>query len=456
MEVNITGYPEQMRFIQSEALELAFIAGLGSGKTHAGTEKMLDRLLKNPGAAAIVTAPSYRVMEMATMPKYDLIFPPELVKRKKTRPHPQWTLRNGCVIYFFSTDNPESIVGGEIAFAHMDEASLSPHLSYVNVKKRMRQTDINGVPYPYQLWITTTPKQLNWVYNEFGPDAPEARELFQASTTDNIYRTPQEIAAYIDKLGLSEREYEQEIEGKFVLLAGDGLFKPEDLDKQLKNCGEYEDVRDNGQVIIYRSPIIGVRYVAGADCADAGGEGVNNMVVLDPQTGSEVAEVYADTPPDKFAQLCYNLGIEYNNALFAPERNGTVGGRVIQKLIDMEYPNLYMDERGKHGWYTHSTATPPKVDRLTMLKEYEEAVRTRQTVIRSSDAIGEMSTFVRDKSGKYIHIENRRDDRIFARAIAWQMRKYVRTGKKGFQSFRRRQSSYSVRNNAPTRAMIWS
>ncbi len=443
-EIKIEGYPLQMEFITDTSNEAAFVAGVGAGKTHAGALKMLDRLLNNPGASGLVTFPSYRIGQMATIEKYGQVFPQEIIKSQRARPYPVWELITGGSIYFFSTDNPNSIVGGEVAFVHMDEASLSLHQAYMNCKKRMRQRDKSGVAFPYQLWVTTTPKQLNWVYLEFGPDAPKEHKLFQASTRDNLYRDRVEIEEYIQKMGLSEREVGQEIEGKFEILAGDCLFKKEDLEKQLHFCNETIETRNGGQITIYKEPVVGVKYVAGADCYDGGGAGANCCIIMDKQTGDEVAEIYSDTSADKFSSLIFDLCSEYNNALVAPERNGTVGGIVITKLSEMGYPNIYIDDKGKMGWYTSTAAIPPKIDRLNMLKEYEEAVRLRQTVIRSSDAIGEMSTFVKDKTGKrYQHLEGRKDDRVMARAICWQVRKTPLPSKGGFGSVMRLSSTYA-------------
>ena len=189
-EVSLEGYAQQVRLLDSTSDEIAFVAGIGAGKTHVACQKMFKHLiLENPGASAIVTAPNYRIMEMATLPKYDQIFPSELIKRRKTRPYPVWELHNGGKIYFYSTDNPETIVGGEVAFVHMDEASLSPYLAYVNCKKRMRQRDKDGNVYPYQLWISTTPRQLNWIYLQFGPESPDNHVVGATTALVSTIRT---------------------------------------------------------------------------------------------------------------------------------------------------------------------------------------------------------------------------------------------------------------------------
>jgi len=425
IKISITDdYHEQYGFIRDEHYASAFIAGLGSGKTHGGALKSLVYCLANPGARGIVTAPTYRVLvELATIPTYLKVFPQELIKEARYAQHPRWKLTNGCEIFFFSTDKPETIIGAEIAFSHMDEGGSSPYLAYKNIRARMRQRRADGTPFPYQLWVSSTPRQLNWMYKEFAQQERADYKIFQASTLENIYMD--DVEAYVNRLGYHGKEYEQNILGRFMSLAGDSLFGANFLEARLTDCLDPIEQRENGIIQIWKQPVVGTEYIAGADCADEGGGGVNCMIIMDRQ-GEEVAEIWGDIAADRFALLCNNLGREYNDALFAPERNSFAGGVVTTKLQELHYPKLYRDDKGHIGWYTFPKATPPKVGRPQMLGEYEEAVRLRQTIIRSSDAIGEMSTFVRGEgdTDKYKHMAECRDDRVMARAICWQMRKH--------------------------------
>jgi len=439
-QIEIHGYKQQMEFIKSPSVETAFIAGLGSGKSHAGAQKALSFCLANPGSWGIVTAPQNRILEIATLPTYDKVFPNEFVLSKKARPHHEWRLVNGCRIFFWSTDKPETISGAELAWSHMDEGSLSPYLAYVNIKKRLRQRDGNGKDYPYRLWITTTPRQLNWLYKELTKDNSHIQWI-NASTRDNIYLD--NVEEYINRMGLTGKDYEQDIEGKFVLLSGDCLFTQETLDMQLTNCYDPIEIRDNGMTQIWRQAIVGVNYVAAADCADEGGGGVNCLVILDPQSNDVMAEINADIPADKFALMCNDLLKEYYNPLFAPERNGTVGGIVITKMQALEYPNLYKDHKDKVGWYTVPTGSPPVVSKFQMLQELEEDWRLRRWVERSTDAIGEASTLIREEGTKYKPRAGYRDDRIMARAICNQLRKVKKHKKAEFHVFQRERSSYT-------------
>ena len=451
--IDISKYKKQEDFILDTHFGVGFIGGWRSGKTYGGGIKSFKYILENPYACGLIIGPNYGILERAILPTYEEIFPPEIIKKKTTRPPIKWVGKRSApfTLYFCSADKPENLACGEIAFSQIDEGSKSPLMAYRFMRSRMSQKTPQGLHYPYQFWVTTTPNQLNWVYKEIIISPDPNITCYVASTLENKYLNVDGfdstddagVLAYLQRTGMVEgtKEYDQNILGKASILTGECLFSAEDLERQLPDCLEPLEVRNNGYVLIYKEPVVGVHYIAGADCADEGGEGVNNLVILDPQTGDEVAEIYADIPADKFAEMSAELCSEYNNALLAPERNG-IGNAVIQKLRDIGYSNLYKDDKGRDGWYTSTNALPPKVDRLTMLKEYEEAVRLRRTVIRSSDAIGEMSTFARNEKGKYKHLHGCMDDRVMSRAICWQLRKVRPRSTLGFASFKRLATTY--------------
>lgn len=410
------------------------MAGVGSGKTHAGAQKALIYNIQHKGAWGIVTAPQNKILEIATIPTYLKVFPPEMILKQRNRPHPEFELVNGGRIFFWSTDKPETIAGAEMAWSHMDEGSLSPYQAYINIKKRLRQRDVSGQAYPYRLFITTSPRQLNWLYHEI-TKVGSPIHMFNASTFDNIYMDNR--VDYVNSLGLQGKAYEQEIEGKFVMLTGDCLFPTAILEERLNDVLPPIRVAEDGYALIWKEPIVGGVYIAGADCADEGGGGVNDLIIMDAQTGEEVVEMNADIPADEFAVRSKRILEEYGSPLFAPERNGSAGGVVVTKFQDMGYQHLYKDHLGKFGWYTTNMAAFPKVSRYTMLLEYEEAVRHRATIIHSAEAISEMSTFIRQEGDIYQPRQGCRSDRIMSRAICWQMRKERVRHTLGFTSIQR-------------------
>jgi hypothetical protein len=191
----------------------------------------------------------------------------------------------------------------------------------------------------------------------------------------------------------------------------------------------------NGLVQWWKEPVPGVRYIAGADCADEGGEGVNYLIIQNAQTGEDVLQVWGDIPADSFAELCDKYCRWFNNALLAPERNG-VGNTVISVLKTLEYPNLYK-ENGKEGWYTNA------YNRFHMLDEYRLAVDRNQVVIYDRRVIDEHRTFVLGSGGKFKHIHSARDDSVMGHAICWQMRNVRQGVRAHLRCWKRRATTYA-------------
>lgn len=82
-------------------------------------------------------------------------------------------------------------------------------------------------------------------------------------------------------------------------------------------------------------------YVIGADCATGDGSDYNAAQILDWITGEQVAEMRVLCKPDQWANYLVAVGKMYNWAHLGVERNG-IGMAAVQKLIDKNYPNLYV------------------------------------------------------------------------------------------------------------------
>lgn len=434
-EIRITPHGEaQARFIQSQSKYSAALAGLGGGKTHAGTVRSLILAIQYPGIRGWVTAPVFKTLNDATIPKYEEIFGqiPDFA-RFLGGDNPRAELANGSEILFRSTDKPDNLRGGEIGFFHMDEAAQSSYYSFQILQGRLRQRNKNGEFYPLQGWLTTTPKGLNWIYHEFIvlENRPNY-EYFTWKTADNYYLPPE----YLDGMDYTGKFRAQELEAAFLNLEGESLFSIENLDRRQKmDCKEPTATYHDGYVKVWKEPLVGVKYVAGADCADEGGGGFSCMVIIN-QAGEEHLEIHGDISSDTFSKLCDEWGRKYNNALLGVECNGTVGGYVTAKLKDMGYPRLYKRKNDKLGWYTDG------FNRAPMLEEYRHAVNRNQTLIYCAEAIAEMRTFVSKPTGKYEHMDRCFDDRVMARAIALRMIQERQGMGMAWRSWKRQGSTY--------------
>lgn len=197
----------------------------------------------------------------------------------------------------------------------------------------------------------------------------------------------------------------------------------------------------DGYVLVWERPRTGERYYMGADTADGKGEALgtwsasggpdrNSAAVYRARDDVQVAAIYGRQEEHAYARVLSEWGRAYNNALLGVERNRR---SVLVALRELSYPNLYATQRAadmhvqlpvnigpriEYGWNTDVKTRP------VLLSDFREAVSTGAVRIRDKDAWTEMETFVMGdppQAAPGMH-----DDRIFAHAIAWQVRKAVR------------------------------
>jgi len=113
----------------------------------------------------------------------------------------------------------------------------------------------------------------------------------------------------------------------------------------------------------------------------------------------------------------------YNDAWVAPEI--PAGMVVLGKFKDAGYDNIYNrqqhDERLETsdsenlGWRT------TMITRDYMINQFITCMRDNSLKVNFMDVVDEMKTFIRDKTGKKIHMPSKHDDLLFAVMIALQV-----------------------------------
>lgn len=182
----------QCDFITSKAKHPAIVGGLGSGKSRAGTMRLIKLLLANPGANGGYYMPSYDLLTLRAMPgvEEDL----ELLGcsyRVNKSTYTIEILGYGQII-FRSYDRPERIVAYETAHSIVDELdTLKPEkaaLVWRKITERNRQkcNDVNSIA------VVTTPDQgINgFVYDKWVKKQQDGYVLFKASTYSNKWLPP--------------------------------------------------------------------------------------------------------------------------------------------------------------------------------------------------------------------------------------------------------------------------
>lgn len=157
-----------------------------------------------------------------------------------------------------------------------------------------------------------------------------------------------------------------------------------------------------GQLKIFKRRIKGRRYVIGADCAEGKLVSTDNSdwnaaMVLDIDTGEQVALYRSRLPPEEYAQDLVDLGEQYNHALLAIERNGPGASVLLTAQRHLLYGNIYYHKE----WYRERKQVIPVAGlptqqrtRPIMLNKLASAIRNAPTFIHSEDFVNEALTFI--------------------------------------------------------------
>lgn len=222
------------------------------------------------------------------------------------------------------------------------------------------------------------------------------------------------------------------------LASGRPRFKTDILSEMEKDCTppDYYDIMQKGEDIqvlpaqlsplkVWRKPIIGRKYVIGADVAEGLEVGDFSVAtVMDKESMETVARWRGTIEPGDFGDTVEMLARWYNRALVGVEVNNH-GLTVVQRLRDRRYDNLYRRERGfderleeataKLGWRTDVRTKPLMIDALA------EALHSRKIRDRDIIFIREALGYVIDDRGRTNAREGTHDDTIISIAIALQL-----------------------------------
>ena len=86
------------------------------------------------------------------------------------------------------------------------------------------------------------------------------------------------------------------------------------------------------------------KYLLVADVARGDGKDYSVFHIIKLETMEVVAEYKGKPNLEMFAQLLFSTANEYGQCLMVVENNN-IGYNVLEKLIEMQYPNLYYSAR---------------------------------------------------------------------------------------------------------------
>jgi len=187
-------------------------------------------------------------------------------------------------------------------------------------------------------------------------------------------------------------------------------------------------IKNDGRLSVWEEPRVGDAYIISADVAEGLEKGdFSTADVINHRTGDQVAQWHGHIDPDEFASILSSLGIRYNVALLAPERNNH-GLMVVNKLMyTHNYPRIHCEmvpdppgkPRKRFGWVTDKKTRPFIID--NMIAE----VREGSHGIRCAATFEEMMAFKIQNNGRMEADSGRFDDRVISICIAKHLRQVL-------------------------------
>lgn len=215
----------QASFVNSTAQFPGFVGGFGSGKTAAGVMRALRLKYRYPSLDVAYYLPTYDLVRMIGYPRFSEVLTKARVKFSLNKSEHVLTIKGKGKVIFRTLDNPDRIVGYEVADSIVDELDTLKQKDaehawrQVIARNRQKKPDRS----PNTVGVATTPEGFRFVYDQWGKDPAEGYSLIRASTYSNDRNLP---PGYIDSL---KRSYPSQLiaaylEGQFVNLTAGAVY----------------------------------------------------------------------------------------------------------------------------------------------------------------------------------------------------------------------------------------
>ena len=206
-------HPYQEKAFTSPKRIICIAAGIQSGKTTTGALWVMTKAAAaKRGDNVIICAPTYKILQQATLPKFLEVF------KHYGRYHKiesKFELKNGVTAYIRSLTDPNALEGiTDVEAIWLDEGGLISRYAWENVEGRsaFRQAPI---------FISTTPYALNWLFRmweDWKAGKRDEVEFVQFTSKDNPYFPDAEFDR--QKRLLDSRRFQMKYMGEFGKMEG--------------------------------------------------------------------------------------------------------------------------------------------------------------------------------------------------------------------------------------------
>lgn len=188
----------QDEFIYSEYQFPAIAGGLGSGKSQAGTFRIMRLMLSDPGANSAYYMPTYDLINLRAIPGMESDLEKIGIDYKTNKSNYTITVHGYGDIIFRSYDRPERIIAYEVAHSICDELDTLPKDKAALVWRKISERNRQKRESQNTIGLVTTPDQgvNGFVYEKWVKKQQPGYKLYKASTYSNPF-LPADYAASI-------------------------------------------------------------------------------------------------------------------------------------------------------------------------------------------------------------------------------------------------------------------
>ena len=179
----------QLDFIGSEALYPAIVGGLGSGKSKAGTFRLVKLLIADPGSDGAYYMPVYDLLTLRAIPGVEQDLEELGLSYKTNKSSYSIEIHGFGSIIFRSYDRPERIIAYEVAHSICDELDTLPKDKAALVWRKITERNRQKRTVKNTIGLVTTPDQgvNGFVYSKWVKMQQPGYVLYKASTYSNPF-----------------------------------------------------------------------------------------------------------------------------------------------------------------------------------------------------------------------------------------------------------------------------
>lgn len=330
-----TARPEQIP-PEGDVFVYLYLAGRGAGKSRAGSEWIVERVLKHPFDAhgvptewlvvADTLADARTINAEGPSGILNVLTRRGVQHRYKQSPRPMVLFPDGAKIYLEGADDQDTGRGYNAAGVLCDEIAkwIKPYETwYEGLMPALRADLVNDQP---RAFVTTTPKPINLLIEWLGRDDGGVH-VITGSTFDNAGNLSAPVLRELHRQYDGTALGEQELYGKLLELSAGGLFKRMDLVKgRLESIPAYADI---------------VSTVVGMDPALTGEDDMTGIIVMARDRDDHLYVLADRTVKSAGRDAClavWHAVAEFNADLVVFEEN--LGKRYLRETLEDTYQEL--------------------------------------------------------------------------------------------------------------------